>query len=222
MEMSDIELNTTPRLAEYIRSLTGKENDVLRRLREETALLPESHMQISPEQGHFFRFLIQATGARRCLEIGVFTGYSSAWVALALPSDGHVTACDVSAEWTAVARRYWRELGVEHKIDLRLAPAVGTLDRLIGEGRAGWYDFAFIDADKPGYPDYWERALVLVRKGGVIAVDNVLWSGGVADETVDDEGTRRMREFNRMTFADPRVDATLLAMRDGITLACKL
>ncbi len=220
--MPDLELSFTPQLAEYIRKVSLKEPNVLKRLREETASLPDAQMQISPEQGQFFRFLIHATGAKRCLEIGVFTGYSSTCVALALPADGQVTACDVSAEWTAIARRYWHEAGVEHKVHLRLAPALETLDSLIAAGHSGSYDFAFIDADKPSYFDYWERALTLVRQGGVIAVDNVLWSGRVADDTVSDEGTQLMRDFNRMVAADSRVDATLLAMRDGITLAYKL
>ena len=220
--MPDIELNFTPQLAEYIRSVSLKEPDVLRRLRGETAQLPDFQMQISPEQGQFFRFLIHATAAKRCLEVGVFTGYSSISVALALPDDGHITACDVSAEWTNIARRYWREAGVERKIELHLAPALETLDSLIADGRAGSYDFAFIDADKPNYPHYWEKCLVLVRQGGVITVDNVLWSGKVADESVNDESTRILRDFNRKVSVDPRVDATLLAMRDGISLAYKL
>lgn len=220
--MPDIALNFTSHLADYIRSVSLKEPEVLKRLRDETASLPDAEMQISPEQGQFFRFLIQATGAKRCLEIGVFTGYSSTCMALALPEDGQLTACDVSPEWTAIARRYWREAGVEHKVHLRLAPALETLDNLIAAGHAGSYDFAFIDADKPNYFHYWERALALVRKGGVITVDNVLWSGRVADETVNDLSTRTIRDFNRMVAADSRVDTTLLAMRDGITLAYKL
>ncbi len=219
--MPDIELNFTPLLADYIRSVSPNEPNVLERLREETASLPDSRMQISPEQGKFFQFLIRATAARRCLEVGVFTGYSSTAVALALPADGHLTACDVNADWTAIARRYWREAGVEHKIALHLAPAIQTLDRLIADGAVGSYDFAFIDADKPNYSHYWERALVLVRTGGVIAVDNVLWSGKVADEAVDDETTRSLRDFNRKVAKDSRVYTTMIPMRDGITLAYK-
>ncbi len=219
--MPDIELNFTPELAQYIRSVSRSEPQILEQLRQETAALPDARMQISPEQGRFFQFLIRATGARQCLEVGVFTGYSSTAVALALPEDGRITACDVSAEWTAIARRYWRDAGVEHKIALHLAPAVETLDRLIAGGAADTYDFAFIDADKGNYPLYWERALTLVRSGGAVAVDNVLWSGKVADESVRDETTGLLREFNRQVAADARVSTTILAMRDGITLAYK-
>ncbi len=210
-----------PHLGEYIENVSLREPDVLARLREETSKLPDSRMQISPDQGLFFRFLIHATAARRCLEVGVFTGYSSTAVALALPDDGRITACDVSVEWTSIARRYWREAGVDHKIDLHLAPAVETLDSLIDEGLAGSYDFAFIDADKPNYSNYWERALTLVRSGGVILVDNVLWSGRVADITVSDAETESIRGFNRMVAADNRVEAMVLPLRDGVTLAWK-
>lgn len=210
-----------PALAGYIETVSLREPDVLARLREETAKLPHSHMQISPDLGVFFRFLIHATGARRCLEVGVFTGYSSTAVALALPEDGHITACDVSAEWTSLARRYWREASVDHKIELHLAPALQTLDALIAEGRAGTYDFAFIDADKPNYAHYWQRALTLVRSGGVILVDNVLWSGRVVDSTVTDPETEAIRDFNRMVVADDRVEAMVLPLRDGVTLAWK-
>jgi predicted O-methyltransferase YrrM len=215
-------MQSTPQLTSYIRSVSAGEPEILARLREETAPMPEAHMQISAEQAVFFQFLIRATGARRCLEVGVFTGYSSTAVALALPPDGHITACDISPEFTSVARRYWREAGVENRIDLRLGPAVETLDGLLAEGRAGAYDFAFIDADKPAYPDYWDRVVPLMRKGGVITVDNVLRKGRVADESVQAEDVRVIREFNRKVAADTRVFAIILAMRDGITLAYKL
>lgn len=220
--MPEIELSYTPELAEYIRSVTPKEPEVLGKLREETSALPDSQMQISPEQGQFFSFLVRAIGAKKCLEIGVFTGYSSISVALALPPDGSIVACDRSDEWTSIARRYWREAGVENKIDLRLGPALETLDRLISEGHGGTFDFAFIDADKPNYLNYWERCLTLVRKGGVIAVDNVLWSARVIDPADQEESTRFIREFNEMAGRDPRVSMTMLAIRDGITLAYKL
>ncbi len=184
--------------------------------------MPGAHMQISPHQGILFQTLVRATQARRCLEVGVFTGYSSLSVALAIPADGRLTACDISAEYTAVARRYWREAGVEHMIDLRLGPALGTLDGLLAQGEGASYDFAFLDADKPAYPDYWYRIVEFARPGGLIAVDNVLRAGRVADESIDDEEVRIMRAFNRKVASDPRVFATILAMRDGITLAYKL
>jgi predicted O-methyltransferase YrrM len=215
-------MQLSPQLASYLRTVAVKEPGILSRLREETAALPDAHMQISPDQGTFFQFLIRATGARRCLEVGVFTGYSSLSVALALPEDGRITACDISPEYTAVARRYWREAGVENKIELRLGPALDTLDRLLTQGQAGTYDFAFLDADKAAYPDYWDRIVPLMRTGGVITVDNVLRAGKVADESVQDEEVRLMRQFNRKVAADGRVYSTILALRDGITLAYKL
>jgi predicted O-methyltransferase YrrM len=201
--------------------VTPREPDVLRRLREETASLPNAGMQISPEQGQFMTLLVHLLDARRTLEVGVFTGYSSLSVALALPEDGHIIACDVSEEWTAIARRYWREAGVERKIDLRLRPALQTLDDLIALGQAGSFDFAFIDADKENYADYYERALVLLRPHGLIAVDNVLWSGRVIDKSVKDADTRAIRAFNEKLKADERIWLTMLPIRDGLTLACK-
>lgn len=211
-----------PAVAEYIRSVAVQEPAVLARLREETGPMPQAGMQISPEQGQLFQFLVRATGARRCLEIGVFTGYSSTAVALALPEDGHLTACDVNAEWTAIARRYWREAGVEHKIDLRLRPAIETLDQLIADGESGSYDFAFMDADRSNYDHYWERVVTLMRPRGIIAVDNVLRAGRVADPANQDDDARLMRDFNAKVAADPRVQAVILPFRDGITLAVKL
>ena len=215
-------MQLSPQLSSYLRSVAVKEPAILKRLREETAAMPNAHMQISPDQGVFFQFLIRAIGARRCLEVGVFTGYSSLSIALALPTDGHITACDISPEYTAVARRFWQEAAVENKIELRLGPALDTLDRLLDEGQAGTYDFAFLDADKPPYPDYWDRIVPLMRTGGVITVDNVLRAGKVADESVQDEEVRLMRRFNQKVAADDRVYSTILAMRDGITLAYKL
>ena len=211
-----------PRIVSYIRSVSATEPELLARLREETAPMPNAGMQISPEQGVFLQFLIRATGARRGIEVGVFTGYSSLCTALAMPADGRIVACDVSEEYTSIARRYWREAGVEHRIELRLGPALRTLDTLIAEGRAGSYDFAFLDADKPAYPEYWDRLVPLLRTGGVIMVDNVLRAGKVAGDVDQSDEVRRMREFNRKAAADPRVHVSMLAMRDGITLACKL
>jgi caffeoyl-CoA O-methyltransferase len=178
-------------------------------------------MQISAEQGQFMALLIHLLSARRTLEIGVFTGYSSLAVALALPDDGRIIACDISDEWTSIARRYWREAGVERKIDLRLGPALKTLDDLIAQGQGGRFDFAFIDADKGNYANYYERALVLVRSGGLIAVDNVLWDGKVIDTKVNDPDTRAIRAFNETLHHDERVWLSMLPIRDGLTLACK-
>lgn len=208
-------------LQEYIRSVTLHEPDLMRRLREETALLPNSNLQISAEQGQLMALLTHLMGARRAIEIGVFTGYSALAVARALPEDGHMIACDINEEWTAVARRYWREAGVDRKIDLRIGPALATLDHLIASGEAGRFDFIFIDADKPNYFNYYERALILLRPGGLIAVDNVLWYGRVIDESFRDPDTRAIREFNSQLSQDSRVWLSMLPVRDGLTLACK-
>jgi len=208
-------------LLDYIGRVTLREPDILRRLREETSNHPHASMQISAEQGQFIGLLIHLLSARRTLEVGVFTGYSSLAVALALPDDGRIVACDISEECTSIARRYWREAGVERKIDLRLGPAMKTLDDLIAQGQGGRFDFAFIDADKGNYLNYYERALVLVRPGGLIAVDNVLWDGKVIDPSVNDSDTRAIRAFNESLHHDERVWLSMLPIRDGLTLACK-
>lgn len=187
------ELTIGGKLWDYMRSVTLREPAILRRLREETAGDPMERMQISPEQGQFLALLMHLMGARRTLEVGVYTGYSSLAVALALPDDGRIIACDINEQWTSVARRYWREAGVEQKIDLRLRPALETLDGLIATGQGNRFDFAFIDADKGNYANYFERALVLVRPGGLIAIDNVLWSGRVIDRSAKDADTRAIR-----------------------------
>lgn len=205
----------------YLLSVSLREPDLLRRLRTETARDPMARMQIAPEQGQFMALLVQLMGARRALEIGVFTGYSSLCVALALPPGGELIACDVSEAWTAVARRYWAEAGVAGKIDLRLAPALDTLDNLLAEEHAGTFDFVFIDADKTNYERYYERALALLRSGGLIAVDNVLWSGRVADSSVQDEDTVAIRAFNEKLHRDERVSVSLVPIGDGLTLAWK-
>jgi predicted O-methyltransferase YrrM len=220
--MSTVQTGVAEELAEYIRSVTLREPEILKRLREETAKLPLGMMQISAEQGQFMGMLIRLLGAKLTLEVGVFTGYSSTAVALALPEEGRIIACDVSEEYTSVARRYWREAGVEHKISLRLAPAVKTLDGLLAEGRGGTFDFAFIDADKENYDRYYECALKLIRPGGLIAVDNVLWHGKVVDESVQDVDTRAIRALNEKLHRDERVWISLLAIGDGLTLAYKL
>ena len=215
-------VNMTDRLYDYLLDASVKESDILKRLREETAQLPQSGMQISPDQGQFFAFLIQLIGARKALEVGTFTGYSATAVASALPPDGKLICCDVSAEWTSVGKRYWSEAGVADKIDLRLGPAVETLDALIAAGESGSFDFAFIDADKTGYDDYYERSLKLIRANGVIAIDNVLWQGNVADPEHMDESTEALRAIARKVRDDDRVSACMLAIGDGVTLARKL
>ena len=219
--MSLVQTGVAEDLAEYIRSVTLREPEILKRLREETAKLPNARMQISAEQGQFMGMLMRLLGAKLTLEVGVFTGYSSTVVALALPEDGRVIACDVSEEYTSVARRYWREAGVEHKVTLRLAPAVETLDNLMKEGKSGCFDFAFIDADKENYDRYYECALKLLRPGGLIALDNVLWHGRVVDESAQDADTRAIRALNEKLHGDERVLVSLLAIGDGMTLACK-
>jgi predicted O-methyltransferase YrrM len=211
----------TDELYEYLIGVSLREPDVLRRLREETAQLEQANMQIGPEQGQLMALLVELIEAKRVLEIGTFTGYSALVMALALPEDGRIVACDVSEEWTGVARRYWAEAGVAHKIDLRLAPAVETLDALLAQGRAGAFDFAFIDADKESYATYFERALELVRAGGLIAIDNVLWSGKVADPQVTDADTEAIRALNTKLRDDERVSLSLVPIGDGLTLARK-
>ncbi|HTS61546.1 MAG TPA: class I SAM-dependent methyltransferase [Candidatus Acidoferrales bacterium] len=220
--MSRIHTQLTDALSDYVRSVTVREPEPLRRLRESTEDHPHASMQTSPEQGQFLNVLARIGGAKNTLEVGVFMGYSSTWVAMALPSGGKIIACDVSEEYTARARQTWREAGVESKIDLRMAPALQTLDSLIAEGRAGEFDLAFIDADKKNYENYYERALVLIRKGGIVAVDNVLWDGSVIDESDHDSDTEAIRAFNRKLHQDPRIALTLVPLGDGLTLACKL
>jgi predicted O-methyltransferase YrrM len=214
-------IKLTHDLEAYVRRVSLREPDILRRLREETATMEYAIMQISPEQGQFMALLAEAIGARRYLEIGVFTGYSTLAVALALPPDGRVVACDRNAAWTAVALRYWREAGVAERIDLRLDDAVKTLDGLIAEGADGRFDFAFIDADKENYDTYYERTLKLLRRGGLMAIDNVLWFGKVADPKVDDGETAALRKLNAKLHEDQRVSLSLLPIGDGITLARK-
>jgi caffeoyl-CoA O-methyltransferase len=193
----------------------------MKRLREETATMPSGTMQITPEQGQFFAMLVELLNAKKALEIGVFTGYSAISVARALPPDGKLIACDVSEDFTRVARRYWKEMGLDHKIDLRLAPATDTLDGLIAEGAGGSFDFAFIDADKENYDNYYERVLSLLRRGGVVAIDNVLWHGRVVDPHSTDAETESIRRLNRKIHTDERVFASMLPLGDGVTLAIK-
>ena len=217
--MSNRTLSLDDRLYEYLVRHSLREPPALAKLRAETASHPRVNMQIAPEQGQFMQMLVRLTKTRRAIEVGVFTGYSSLAVALALPADGRLLACDVSEEYTAIARRHWESAGVTGKIELVLAPAKETLDARLAAGEAGSYDFAFIDADKQGYLGYYERLLRLIRPGGLIVVDNTLWSGAVADPANRDPDTVALREFNDRLFADPRIDLSLLPLGDGLTLA---
>jgi predicted O-methyltransferase YrrM len=214
-------LNLTDRLYDYVLTTSVREAPVLARLREETAKQASAMMQISPDQGQFMALLTELIGARQCLEIGTFTGYSALAVALALPADGRIITCDINQETTAIARRYWAEAGVDHKIDLRLAPALETLGLLMAEGAAGRFDFAFIDANKEDYDRYYEAVLSLMRPGGLIAIDNVLWGGSVADPQKQDEDTRAIRTLNAKLKGDERISLSLVTIGDGLTLARK-
>jgi caffeoyl-CoA O-methyltransferase len=207
------------RLYGYILANWLRETPLMRRLREETSRMPMSMMQISPDQGQFMAMLVELIGARRALEIGSFTGYSALAVASAMGPQGRLVCCDISEEYTAVARRYWQEAGIADRIDLKLGPALATLDTLLAKGEAGKFDFAFIDADKTNYDGYYERTLRLVRPGGLIAIDNVLWDGAVADTTKADEDTVAIRRLNAKLLKDERVAISLVPIGDGLTLA---
>lgn len=211
----------TEQLYKYLLSISLRESDLQLQLRSETDQLPLGVMQIAPEQGAFMGLLVQLIGAKTCLEVGTFTGYSALSVALSLPEDGKIVACDVSEEYTNIARRYWEKAGVANKIDLRIAPALETLDKLLAEGWANKFDFAFIDADKLNYDAYYERALQLLRPGGLIAIDNVLWSGKVASSQSQDAETLALRSLNAKLHVDERVTLCVLSISDGLTLALK-
>jgi len=219
--MNKSTLGLSTELLEYLQINSLREPEILAQLRTETAALPGSQMQIAPEQGQFMAWLVTLMGAKRTLDIGVFTGYSALVVALALPEEGQVVACDRDPHSTAIARRYWHTAGMADKIDLQLAPALETLDRLLANQQHGSFDFAFIDADKCNYSNYYERCLQLVRSGGVIAIDNVLWSGRVADVSDTDKQTEAIRAFNTQLQADDRIDLSLVPIADGLTLARK-
>ena len=208
------------RLYQYVLAHGARENAVQRRLRAVTRKLPMGTMQIGAEQAALMQLVVRAIGARRCIEVGTFTGYSALAVALALPKDGRIVCCDVSEEWTSIARRFWRLASVQRKIDLKLAPALATLDALL-KRQKGKFDFAFIDADKENYQAYFERCLKLLRRGGVIAVDNTLWHGRVIDRRVNDADTRAIRAFNRRLARDRRVHVALVPIGDGVTFAQK-
>jgi len=222
--MSKRTIQVDDRLYDYIQENSLREDALLRRLREETARNPMSNMQISPEQGQFMALLAELVGAKNAIEIGTFTGYSAISVARVLKPGGKLICCDVSDEYTAVARRYWTEAGLADRIDLRLAPALQTLDELIAKGGAGTMDFAFIDADKENYDAYYERVLRLLRPGGLVTIDNVLWDGKVADPSVrdaDDVDTAAIRALNKKLAKDERVALSLIPISDGLTLARK-
>lgn len=218
--MTNKSLGLSEQLSDYLQSVSLREPEILSQLREETANHPQSQMQIAPEQGQFMALLVRMLGAKKTIEVGVFTGYSSLAVALALPEDGQVVACDLDAEITQIAQRYWQEAGVAHKIELHIAPALETLDQLLAD-QAGTFDFAFIDADKRNYDNYYEQCLKLVRPGGLIAIDNVLWSGRVADLQEQDKRTQAIRDFNTKLHQDDRVFLSLVPIADGLTLALK-
>lgn len=208
-------------LYEYLLSVSLREPEVLTKLRRETSQHSASIMQISPDQGQFMALLVKLLGAKKTLDIGVYTGYSSLAVAMALPEDGKVIACDRDPQATAIARRYWQTVGVADKIELYLAPALETLDKLIENGESGSFDFAFIDADKRNYDNYYEKALILLRTGGIVAIDNVLWFGKVADPQDTDKRTVAIRQLNQKLHRDSRVDLSMLPLADGLTLARK-
>lgn len=220
--MSRETIAMTDTLHAYLLDASLREPDVMKRLRDETGALPDGQMQISPEQGQFMRFLVGSIGAVRALEVGTFTGYSALSVAMALPEDGKLIACDVSEEWTTIARRYWKEAGIDHKIDLRLGPGADTLRALLAGGQAERFDFAFIDADKTGYAEYYELCLQLVRRGGIIGFDNMLQSGRVADPSATDSSTQAIRDLNAQLHQDERVDLTLVPIGDGLSLVRKV
>lgn len=219
--MSNRTITMTDALYDYLLQVSLREPPVLRRLRAVTSRRPHAGMQISPEQGQFMALLVGLIGARRCIEVGTFTGYSSISVALALPPRGRIICCDVSEDYTSIARKFWREAGVDKKIELRLAPAKQTLDDLLRKGQAGKFDFAFIDADKENYGAYYERVLKLLRPGGLVAIDNVLWGGSVLDPKDQSVDTKAIRAFNKKLKSDKRVSLSLVPIGDGLTLARK-
>jgi predicted O-methyltransferase YrrM len=220
--MSNRSIELSEPLYEYLLAVSLREPPILAELRARTALMPLARMQISPEQGQFMHWLLSTMGARRTLEVGVFTGYSTLITALALPADGCVVACDISAEYTAIARQYWERAGVAERIQLHLRPALETLKQQLDNGAAGSFDFAFVDADKESYQDYFEAALQLLRPGGTLMFDNVLWSGRVIDPAVSDSSTVALRAFNQALHRDQRVSISMLPVGDGLTLARKL
>lgn len=219
--MTNRTLSLDDNLYQYLLDVSLRETPLLKRLRDETAQLASAHWQIAPEQGQFMALLVQLTGARRILEIGTFTGYSALCMAASMPADGQLICCDLPGDYNSIARRYWHEAGVAERIELRLAPALETLTQLVRGGKAESFDLIFIDADKANYPVYLEHALVLVRHGGLILFDNVLWSGRVLEENPDSVDTRAIQALNRTLKRDQRLDLSLLPLGDGLTLCRK-
>ena len=219
--MSNKSINLTDTLHQYLLDSSLREPGILKSLRQETAQLPTANMQIAPEQGQFMALLVRLIGAKNTIEVGVYTGYSALAVAMALPGNGQILACDISEEYTSVARRYWQQAGVSKKINLQLAPAIETLKGAIDNGKSSSFDFAFIDADKENYSEYFELCLMLLRPGGLIAVDNVLWDGAVVNSQKQDVDTCAIRDFNQKLLSDDRVDISMIPIADGLTLARK-
>jgi caffeoyl-CoA O-methyltransferase len=219
--MSSRSLSLADDIYRYLFKHSVREPAVLERLREITSGMPGAEMQISPEQGQFMALLVKLSGARRVIELGTYTGYSSLVMALALPADGKIIACDVSSEWTQVARKFWREAGVESRIELRLQPGLKTLDELLEAGEAGRFDFAFVDADKPNYINYYEKLLTLVHPGGLIAVDNTLFVAQASIVHADTALARALRAFNDHVHHDERVDLAMVPIGEGLTLLRK-
>jgi len=219
--LSNRTLSVDDRLYDYMLCVSVDESELLSQLREETQSVEWSIMQIGPEQGQFMSLLVRLTNAKRALEIGTYTGYSSICIATALPDDGELICCDNSDEWTSLARKYWKLTGLENKISLHLQDALETLQALLDDGQAGSFDFIFIDADKQNYQTYYEQSLKLLRRGGLIAVDNTLWSGHVADPENTEPGTRAIRSFNEALSNDTRVKISLVPIGDGLTLVYK-
>ncbi|GAB4304325.1 MAG: class I SAM-dependent methyltransferase [Geminocystis sp.] len=214
-------INLNSHLYEYLLSVSLRENEILTLLREETSQHQDGGMQSAPEQGQFMALLINLIQGKKILEIGTFTGYSTLWMALNLPETGKIITCDISKKDTTIAKKYWDLAKVAHKIDLQLAPAIDTLEKLLGQGEANSFDFIFIDADKINYDTYYEKSLLLLRKGGLLLIDNTLWGGKVIDLQFQDLQTIAIRNLNQKLHHDPRINLSLLAIADGLTLAVK-